>query len=110
MAIADTFLKCVECGTDFLFSFDEQEFYALMGVKGEPNRCPACRTLYKDFKRAPPVPAHRVVCDMCGGEYVLPFKPIGRNPFYCPSCYRRAKDQRDQMRAGTDARSKRIVG
>ena len=36
----DKTLKCVECGSEFVFSASEQEFYAEKGFTNEPKRCP----------------------------------------------------------------------
>ena len=45
----DKNLTCVDCGATFLFSADDQEFYARKGFTNEPKRCKACRD-----KRKPP--------------------------------------------------------
>ena len=37
----DKTLKCVECGTEFVFSASEQEFYAEKGFTNEPKRRPS---------------------------------------------------------------------
>ena len=39
----DKNLTCVDCGGTFLFSADDQEFYARKGFTNEPKRCKACR-------------------------------------------------------------------
>ena len=36
-------LNCVDCGQTFLFSADDQEFYARKGFTNEPKRCKICR-------------------------------------------------------------------
>src|SRR3989304_191302 len=40
-------LTCVDCGAEFTFSAEDQEYYATRGFQNEPKRCPTCR-------RAPP--------------------------------------------------------
>lgn len=35
-------LTCIQCGTEFIFSVEEQERFAVRGF-GAPKRCPACR-------------------------------------------------------------------
>jgi hypothetical protein len=47
----DKTLVCRECGTEFVFSASEQEFYEEKGFTNEPGRCPGCRQARK--QRAP---------------------------------------------------------
>ncbi len=47
MSYADKTLTCRDCGTDFVFTSGEQEFYAQKGFTNEPSRCPACRQARK---------------------------------------------------------------
>ena len=39
----DKTLSCLDCGTEFIFSANEQEFYAEKGFTNEPKRCKECR-------------------------------------------------------------------
>lgn len=39
-------LQCIECGVIFVFSAEDQEFYAQKGYSG-PKRCPQCRAKRK---------------------------------------------------------------
>jgi CxxC-x17-CxxC domain-containing protein len=43
MSYADKTLTCRDCGTQFVFTAGEQEFYAQKGFTNEPARCPSCR-------------------------------------------------------------------
>src|SRR6476659_10595645 len=43
MSYADKTITCRDCGTDFVFTAGEQEFYAQKGFTNEPTRCPSCR-------------------------------------------------------------------
>ena len=43
MSYADKTITCRDCGTDFVFTSGEQEFYAQKGFTNEPTRCPSCR-------------------------------------------------------------------
>ena len=43
MVSQDKTLQCVDCGVQFNFSADEQEFFRTKGYTNEPKRCPACR-------------------------------------------------------------------
>jgi CxxC-x17-CxxC domain-containing protein len=43
MSYADKIITCQDCGTEFVFTSGEQEFYAQKGFTNEPSRCPSCR-------------------------------------------------------------------
>ena len=43
---ADKTLACRDCGTEYVFTAGEQEFFAQKGFS-EPTRCPACRATRK---------------------------------------------------------------
>src|SRR2546423_15270039 len=43
MSYQDKRLTCVDCGTEFAFTANEQAFYAEKGFTNEPKRCPTCR-------------------------------------------------------------------
>ena len=47
MSYADKTLTCRDCGTQFVFTTGEQEFYAQKGFTNEPTRCPNCRQARK---------------------------------------------------------------
>ncbi|MDP9351387.1 MAG: zinc-ribbon domain containing protein [Chloroflexota bacterium] len=47
MAQADKTLTCRDCGTQFVFTQGEQEFYASKGLTNQPSRCPDCRAARK---------------------------------------------------------------
>lgn len=48
MSYADKTLACRDCGTEFVFTQGEQEFYAQKGFTNEPTRCPSCRQARKN--------------------------------------------------------------
>ncbi|MFQ5864189.1 MAG: zinc-ribbon domain-containing protein [bacterium] len=48
--MADKTLTCVECGQEFIFSEDEQQFYSERGFQ-EPKRCKSCRAKRKRDRR-----------------------------------------------------------
>jgi CxxC-x17-CxxC domain-containing protein len=43
MSYQDKVLTCADCGTQFVFSANEQAFYAERGFTNEPKRCGPCR-------------------------------------------------------------------
>lgn len=46
----DKTIKCVDCGTEFVFTARDQEFYAEKGFTNEPKRCKPCRDKKKAEK------------------------------------------------------------
>ncbi len=48
--MADKTIKCKDCGTDFVFTEREQEFYKEKGFDNEPQRCADCRKKRKQEK------------------------------------------------------------
>ena len=49
-AIQDRQLICMECGSKFVFTVGEQEYYKQKGFENEPKRCQACRGRRKKEK------------------------------------------------------------
>jgi len=49
--MADKVLVCKDCGSEFIFSEGEQQFYAEKGFQNEPVRCKACRNARKSAGR-----------------------------------------------------------
>ncbi len=47
MGFEDKTLTCRDCGTEFIFTAGEQEFYAQKGFANEPTRCRSCRQARK---------------------------------------------------------------
>ena len=82
-------LICVECGNEFAFSEDEKLIYERMGFAYTPKRCRICRGADKALKSAsrPEKEMHTAICDACGKETQLPFKPKGDKPVYCRECF-----------------------
>lgn len=46
--MADKNLTCKDCGSEFVFTEGEQEFYKEKGFENEPQRCPDCRRARKN--------------------------------------------------------------
>lgn len=90
----DKTLTCKDCGSEFVFSASEQEFYAEKGFANEPGRCPECRAARKAQRGGNGGFARRerqmydAVCAECGKETQVPFQPRGDRPVYCRDCYR----------------------
>ena len=88
----DKTLVCKECGSEFVFSAGEQEFYAERGFQNEPQRCKSCRDARKAGGRAPRE-MFEAVCASCGKTCKVPFKPREDRPVYCSECFAAQKGE-----------------
>jgi len=82
----DKTLVCKDCGKEFVFSADEQAFFAEKGFENEPGRCPACRAARRSTRRNTRE-MFEVVCDECGRTTQVPFQPTEGRPVYCRDCF-----------------------
>lgn len=111
----DKNLICRDCGTSFVFTEGEQEFYAQRGFTNEPSRCPSCRAARKTSREGgyggggggggyerPRREMHPAVCSQCGKQTEVPFVPSGDKPVYCSECFetRRSGPSRGGDRGG----------
>ena len=88
MAFADRSLSCRECGTAFVWTSGEQEFYQQRGLLHEPQRCPDCRQKAKAERAAQrALNMHDIVCSSCGQAGQVPFAPRTDRPVYCSACF-----------------------
>ena len=96
----DKTLTCSDCGQEFAFSVEEQEFYTARGF-AEPKRCRSCRAARRNEREGgnpdvainrPPRPERElfdVICSNCGQATKVPFQPRGDRPVYCRECFER---------------------
>lgn len=93
MAFEDKVLVCRDCGSEFIFSAGEQEFYAEKGFVNEPSRCPSCRAARRQRINGdrPQRELFPAICSQCGIETQVPFRPSGDKPVYCRECYQQLK-------------------
>ena len=95
-------LTCVQCGNEFSFSAEDQEFHASRGYQ-DPKRCPTCRadrrrnrdtggygSSYDGGYDRPQRQMYSATCARCGKEARVPFEPRGDKPVYCSDCYQPA--------------------
>ncbi|MBR3299641.1 MAG: zinc-ribbon domain containing protein [Clostridia bacterium] len=87
----DKTLVCKDCGSEFVFTAGEQEFYAEKGFQNEPSRCKACRSSHKAARRSGERIEHPAVCSECGAECTLPFVPKDDRPVYCSDCLKKRR-------------------
>ena len=92
----DKTLVCADCGSEFVFTVGEQEFYAQKGFTNEPTRCPSCRAARKASRNSGGGYGSRsggerqmypAVCAQCGKATEVPFLPRGDKPVYCSDCF-----------------------
>ena len=101
MAYQDRTLTCVECGSEFTFSADDQEFHASRGYQ-EPKRCPNCRQARRSDRGGGgggggyggARTMYDAVCGNCGAATQVPFLPRQDRPVYCSDCFSKMKPSR----------------
>lgn len=49
--MTDKTITCKDCGTEFVFTVGEQEFYKEKGFEHDPVRCPDCRRARKQRRQ-----------------------------------------------------------
>ncbi len=101
MSFQDKSIQCSDCGANFTFSAEEQEFFQSKGYTNEPKRCPTCRQARKTERygssgsgygqRREMFPA---VCAECGKDTQVPFEPRGDKPVYCSDRSRQVRTNR----------------
>ena len=113
MAFNDRELTCRDCGSSFVFTSGEQEFYATKGLQHDPVRCPSCRQrckllraevreemrtfgVYVSWGGRTPRQLHVAAGHQWGQTTEVPFVPRGDRPVYCSNCY---NDVRQKMEA-----------
>src|SRR4029077_8513667 len=96
MEFQDKGLKCIQFGTDFVFTAVEQLFFHHKPFKNEPKRCKACKSKRVSVLGAPPPPGQnfhytkietRATCSQCGKETTVPFRPTQGGPVFCRECF-----------------------
>jgi CxxC-x17-CxxC domain-containing protein len=95
MEFQDKVLKCIDCGSDFIFTAGEQLFFHDKQFKNEPKRCRACKAKRVAVLGAPPATGqsryHKVetqaVCSGCGKQTTVPFRPTQGRPVFCRECF-----------------------
>jgi CxxC-x17-CxxC domain-containing protein len=105
MAKKDRTLTCSDCGSSFVFTVKDQDFYEERGFS-EPRRCPGCRAARKASRTGdrpgegrggyssgsrPERQMFDVVCARCGKPTQVPFQPRNDRPVYCRDCYEKQR-------------------
>jgi CxxC-x17-CxxC domain-containing protein len=101
VSYTDRTLTCVECGAEFTFSAEDQEYHASRGFTNEPKRCPTCREARRGGgggggggsrgggygSGSGSRQMYPAVCADCGQQTEVPFEPRGDRPVYCRDCF-----------------------
>jgi len=99
MEFQDKVLKCIDCGTDFIFTAGEQLFFHDKQFKNEPKRCKGCKTKRASVVGTMPTTGNssyqkvetRTICSQCGKETTVPFKPTQGRPVFCRECFQQRR-------------------
>lgn len=101
MQFVDRYLKCSDCGNDFVFTAGEQLFFFDKQFKNDPKRCKLCKAKRAGLGRtANPNAAvalpfsrteTRTECSSCGIETTVPFKPTQGRPVLCRACFQQKR-------------------
>ncbi|MGA9640330.1 MAG: zinc-ribbon domain containing protein [Terriglobales bacterium] len=98
MEFQDKILKCVDCGTDFVFTAGEQLFFHDKQFKNEPKRCKNCKTKRIAASGLSSQGGHsnskfetRTNCSQCGKETTVPFRPTQGRPVLCRECFQQGR-------------------
>jgi CxxC-x17-CxxC domain-containing protein len=104
VSFGDKTLACRDCGTNFVWTAGEQEFYASRGLENAPSRCPACRAERRRSGGNAGMGGgggntgmrqmYPAVCAQCGQETEVPFQPREDRPVYCSSCFQKRRGGR----------------
>jgi CxxC-x17-CxxC domain-containing protein len=109
---ADRTLTCVDCGSEFIHSADDQQYYVEKGFSSDPKRCVSCRASRRaareggsdygaqelggprGYERGGPTREYfAVLCSECGNQAQVPFKPRMDRPVYCSDCFRKVRPE-----------------
>ncbi|PYX28409.1 MAG: zinc-binding protein [Acidobacteria bacterium] len=96
MEFQDKLLKCVDCGTDFVFTAGEQLFFYDKQFKNEPKRCKNCKGKRVAVLGVGQGQHHaktetRTNCSQCGKETTVPFRPTQGRPVLCRECFQQRR-------------------
>jgi len=105
----DQYIRCSDCGEEFIFTAGEQAFYREKGLTHAPTRCKSCRENRKAQRsegggmggggaRSRPAMAgggsrelHPARCSNCLAETMVPFVPSAGRAVFCRDCYRQQR-------------------
>lgn len=81
----DKEIICRKCGSSFIWTAGEQEFFAEKGLTNVPSNCPICRKkkdVHHSFSKL-----YDITCYKCGKKGKSPFPPEMPGDVLCQECY-----------------------
>ncbi len=51
----------------------------------------------RDTRRSSRMEKHKVICDKCGKECEVPFKPTSSKPIYCSDCFKKEDNSSNEL-------------
>ncbi|MBI1885930.1 MAG: zinc-ribbon domain containing protein [Chloroflexi bacterium] len=100
MTYQDKTLVCADCGQEFTFSAEDQQFHASRGYQ-DPKRCPDCRQARRSERGGGSSgygggsrTLYDAVCASCGAAAQVPFQPRQDRPVYCSDCFSKVRTGR----------------
>ena len=124
----DQYIRCSDCGEEFVFTAGEQAFYREKGRTHAPTRCKSCRENRKMQRDSGGMGGgggrsrssggggggsrelHAARCSNCGAETMVPFVPTSGRPVFCRDCYRQQRPDAGGGRSERHARPERHGG
>lgn len=95
MAQQNQQIQCKDCGNQFTWTAEEQDFYQQKGFNA-PLRCKDCRVKARanfgggdrggDRGSRQSFP---ITCSQCGAQDTVPFQPRGDKGVLCRNCFRK---------------------
>lgn len=98
MAFQNQTIKCKDCGQEFSWTAEEQEFYQQKGFNA-PQRCKDCRVKARaafnngGHGGGGQRQSFAIKCSECGKEDTVPFQPRGDKPVLCRDCFQKKRNQ-----------------
>jgi len=96
VAFQNQTIQCKDCGQEFTWTAEEQEFYQQKGFNA-PVRCKDCRAKARAaFNGGQGGGGARqsfpITCSNCGAKDTVPFQPRGDKAVLCRDCFRKQKN------------------
>ncbi len=92
----DKTLTCKACGKQFVFSANEQAFFAEKGFQQEPTRCKECRAKQRQEKASRTT---IITCSNCGKKETVTFQVAYPDHLLCDDCFNLLRTQQTNNQA-----------
>jgi CxxC-x17-CxxC domain-containing protein len=94
VAFQNQTITCKDCGTQFVWTAEEQEFYQQKGFN-PPLRCKDCRAKaranFNNGGQGGQRQMYEITCSNCGNKDTVPFQPRGDRPVLCRDCFQKKR-------------------